>query len=177
MSTGDGPHILQRGELHRFADGPIRLGFVFLRCGQPGQDAPQPQLFQAFPSTGQLAFVEQAVLQLRLHGGDGGYGAQPVAEAGRGFVLPNSFPQLSLDLIFMGIHAVQIAVAFQELQGGLLPHAGHPRDIVGRIPHQCLQIPHVIRGKAVGLLQRFRIVFHRVRDALLGEEHVSVIGG
>ena len=177
MTAGYGFHILQRGELHRFAGRPIRLRFGLLRCGQPGKDTPQPQLFQALPSTGQLAFVEQAVLQLRLHGGDGGDGAQPVAQPGGGFVFPNPFPQLSFDLILMGIYAVQIAVAFQELQGGLLPHAGHAGNIVGGIPHQCLQIPHVIRGKAVGLLQCFRIVFHRVRDALLGEEHMGVICG
>ena len=35
----------------------------------------------------------------------------------------------------------------------------------------------MVRGQAVNLLQDLGIVFHGVRDALLGEEHVGVVRG
>ena len=35
----------------------------------------------------------------------------------------------------------------------------------------------MVRGQAVGFFQRRRVILHRVRDALLGEQHVGVIRG
>ena len=67
-------------------------------------------------------------------------------------------PLFDARVIQMLIHAVERAEIVQQLHRRLFPDAGHTRDIVRRVSHQCLEVDQVNRIEAVLFTERRGIV-------------------
>ena len=114
--------------------------------------------------------------QLRLKGRRRVDLSQPVAEPGQRRPLLQLGAQRPLLLSGMGQGIFQGAVFFQQLQGGLFPHPGDSGDVVRSVPHEPLQVHHPLRRKAIGCQQGLFVVFHGLRNALLGHQHMGMGG-
>ena len=68
----------------------------------------------------------------------------------------------------MGEEALQVPPLPDQLQGGLLPHAGDARDVVRGIAQKRQVIRNRLGGKAVVPLEGGSIVLRQGRDALIG---------
>ena len=76
-----------------------------------------------------------------------------VREIGKVLVLFQLFAQLALDLVQVGVHPVQSAVAVQQALRRLFADSGHAGDVVGRVAHQRFEVDDLRRREPVILFE------------------------
>ena len=93
---------------------------------------------------------------------------------------------LRRDLVEPREQRVEVAELADQLRGGLLAHAGHARDVVGRVALERLVVDHLVGPEPEPLVDPRDVVDDRVLDARSGRhqpdprrdelEHVEVDG-
>ena len=93
-----------------------------------------------------------------------------VREIGKVLVLFQLFAQLALDLVQVGVHPVQSAVAVQQALRRLFADSGHAGDVVGRVAHQRFEVDDLRRREPV-ILFELCLVHQRDLGDALDREH------
>ena len=155
------------------------LGGQYAFQAQPGDQGADLQIQHQPHGGGLVAFPGPIGPLGRLDGGVGADGTQSVAEL---CVLPaglqiGPLPRLDEGVIQMGVYLLQAAEMLDQGQGSLFTDALHPGDVVGRIPHQALDVDQLpglqtVLGLDGGLVHHPGLT---VAPAGGGQQHGGVI--